>query len=121
MSVLLSDKLEEIKEENYPNKRRFNAAYTLANEFLCYSDKEVERRDKACCQFIIDNADKITGGKLPSPTKVVSSMHRQSRTISNFLSPSRMRTNTESTNCLRHSAKLRNEILCFRLKFGNGF
>lgn len=54
------DKLEEIKEENYPNKRRYNAAYTLANEFLCYSDKEVERRDKACCQFIIDNADKIT-------------------------------------------------------------
>ncbi|MDO4343351.1 MAG: hypothetical protein Q4C50_00975 [Eubacteriales bacterium] len=54
------DKLEEIKEENYPNKRRFNAAYTLANEFLCYSNKEAERRDKACCQFIIDNADKIT-------------------------------------------------------------
>lgn len=54
------DKLEEIKEENYPNKRRYNAAYALANEFLCYSDKEVERRDKACCQFIIDNADKIT-------------------------------------------------------------
>ena len=53
------DRLEEIKEENYPNKRRYNAAYTLANEFLCYSDKEVERRDKACCQFIIDNADKI--------------------------------------------------------------
>ena len=54
------DKLDEIKEEDYPNKRRFNAAYTLANEFLCYSDKEVERRDKACCQFIIDNADTIT-------------------------------------------------------------
>lgn len=54
------DKLEEIKEENYPNKRRFNAAYTLANEFLCYSNKEAERKDKACCQFIIDNADKIT-------------------------------------------------------------
>lgn len=34
------DKLEEIKEENYPNKRRFNAAYTLANEFLCYSDTD---------------------------------------------------------------------------------
>lgn len=32
------DKLEEIREENYPNKRRFNAAYTLANEFLCYSN-----------------------------------------------------------------------------------
>lgn len=54
------DKLEEIKEENYPNKRRFNAAYTLANEFLCYSSKEAERKDKACCQFIIDNADNIT-------------------------------------------------------------
>lgn len=54
------DKLEEIKEEDYPNKRRFNAAYTLANEFLCYSSKETEQKDKACCQFIIDNADKIT-------------------------------------------------------------
>lgn len=54
------DKLEEIKEEDYPNKRRYNAAYTLANEFLCYSDKDVERKDKACCQFIIDNAEKIT-------------------------------------------------------------
>lgn len=54
------DKLEEIKEEDYPNKRRFNAAYTLANEFLCYSSKEAEQKDKACCQFIIDNADKIT-------------------------------------------------------------
>lgn len=53
------DKLEEIKEENYPNKRRFNAAYTLANEFCCYRDKKIEQRDKACCQFIIDNADKI--------------------------------------------------------------
>lgn len=54
------DKLDEIKEEDYPNKRRLNAAYTLANEFLCYSSKEAERKDKACCQFIIDNADKIT-------------------------------------------------------------
>lgn len=54
------DKLDEIKEDNYPNKRRFNAAYTLANEFICYSDKEAEQKDKACCQFIIDNADKIT-------------------------------------------------------------
>lgn len=54
------DKLEEIREENYPNKRRFNAAYALANEFLCYSNNDVEQRDKACCQFIIDNSDKIT-------------------------------------------------------------
>lgn len=54
------DKKEEIKEENYPNKRRFHAAYTLANEFLYYSDKAAERRDKACCRFIIDKADEIT-------------------------------------------------------------
>ena len=54
------DKLDEIKEEDYPNKRRYNAAYTLANELLCYSDEEVESRDKACCKFITDNADKIT-------------------------------------------------------------
>lgn len=54
------DTLEEIKEEDYPNKRRFNAAYILANEFLCYSSKEAEQKDKACCQFIIDNADRIT-------------------------------------------------------------
>lgn len=53
------DKLEAIKESDYPNKRRYNAAYTLANEFLCYSDEECEKREKRACQFIIDNADKI--------------------------------------------------------------
>lgn len=53
------DRLEKIKEEDYPNKRRYNAAYTLANEFICYSDEENERRDKACCQFILEHADDI--------------------------------------------------------------
>ncbi len=55
-----NEALEKAKEESYPNKRRFNAAYALANDYFFCSDKEVERREKACCQFIIDNADKIT-------------------------------------------------------------
>ena len=38
------DKLDEIKEEDYPNKRRYNAAYTLANEFLIYSNDEYEKK-----------------------------------------------------------------------------
>ena len=53
------DKLDEIKEEDYPNKRRYNAAYTLANEFLIYSNDEYEKKEKACCRFILDNADAI--------------------------------------------------------------
>ena len=53
------NELDDIREGDYPNKRKYNAACTLANEFLCYSDKETERKDKACCQFIIDHADDI--------------------------------------------------------------
>lgn len=53
------DKLDEIKEEDYPNKRRYNAAYTLANEFLIYCDDECEKENKACCRFILDKADTI--------------------------------------------------------------
>jgi hypothetical protein len=53
------DKLDEIKEENYPNKRRYNAAYILANKFICYSSQEFKQKEKACCKFILDNADKI--------------------------------------------------------------
>lgn len=53
------DKLKTIKETDFPNKRRYNAAYTLANEFICYSDEEYKRREKACCKFIVENADKI--------------------------------------------------------------
>lgn len=40
-------KLDEIKEESYPNKRRFNAACTLANEFICYNDDIYEKRENA--------------------------------------------------------------------------
>lgn len=54
------DKLEQIKEENYPNKRRYQAAYELANEFVCYSDPEYEQWRKSCCRFIVDKADTVT-------------------------------------------------------------
>jgi hypothetical protein len=53
------DKLEAIKESDYPNKRRYNAAYTLANEFICYTSEECEKREKSCCKFIVENADTI--------------------------------------------------------------
>ena len=53
------DKLEAIKESDFPNKRRYNAAYTLANEFLIYSNAEYESQEKACCKFIVENADAV--------------------------------------------------------------
>lgn len=53
------DKLDKIREEDYPNKRRYNAAYTLANELVFYSDSDYEKDLMARCRFIIDNADTI--------------------------------------------------------------
>ena len=53
------DKLEAIKESDYPNKRRYNAAYTLANESLIYSNEEYKNQEKACCRFIVEEADKV--------------------------------------------------------------
>lgn len=53
------DKLDKIREEDYPNKRRYNAVYTLANELVFYGDSEYEKKLKARCRFIIDNADTI--------------------------------------------------------------
>lgn len=53
------DKLEAIKETDFPNKRRYNAAYTLANEFICYSSDEYEQKEKDCCKFIVDKADTV--------------------------------------------------------------
>lgn len=52
------DKLNEIDEEDYPNKRRYNAACTLANEFLI-CDSDYNRKKRARCQFIKENADII--------------------------------------------------------------
>ncbi len=56
----LFDKLDEINERNYPNKRRYNAACTLENEFFWYSDEEEAKIQKECCRFIVEHADDIT-------------------------------------------------------------
>ena len=45
---------EGINEADYPNKRRYNAAYALANEFL-YDDED-EWNEKARCRFIVEKA-----------------------------------------------------------------
>ena len=53
------DELEAIKESDFPNKRRYNAAYTLANEFICYSSDEYKQKEKDCCRFIVEKADTV--------------------------------------------------------------
>ena len=53
------DRLEQIRKEDYPNKRRYNAAYTLADEFTIYLDDDDEKKEKACCRFILDHGDDI--------------------------------------------------------------
>ncbi|WMJ22901.1 hypothetical protein RBG61_13050 [Paludicola sp. MB14-C6] len=53
------DELEKIREADFPNKRRYNAAYTLASEFDIYSDDEYEQSEKKRCQFIIEKADTV--------------------------------------------------------------
>lgn len=49
----------EIKESDYPNKRQYNAAVTLANTDWVYINKEFENAEKSRCKFILENADKI--------------------------------------------------------------
>lgn len=53
------DKLNEIKREDYPNVRRYQATYTLANEFHVYSDEEREKKEKERCRFIVEDADRV--------------------------------------------------------------
>lgn len=53
------DKLNAIKREDYPNERRYQAAYTLANEFHVYSDEEREKKEKERCRFIVEDADRV--------------------------------------------------------------
>lgn len=53
------DKPEAIKETDFPNKRRYKAAYTLANEIICYGSDEYELKKKDCCKFIVDKADTV--------------------------------------------------------------
>lgn len=53
------DELDKIKQEDYPNKRRYNAACTLADMYMCYGSEEFERYEKSRCKFILKNADRI--------------------------------------------------------------
>lgn len=53
------DELDKIKQEDYPNKRRYNAACTLADMYMCYGGEEFERYEKSRCKFILKNADRI--------------------------------------------------------------
>ena len=49
--------LTEVKKGKYPNKRRYNAACVLADNF--YVDSDYAKRERAACKFIVENADKI--------------------------------------------------------------
>ena len=53
------DKLDAIKREDYPNQRRFDAAYTLANELRAYANEEDKQKEDARCRFILESADHI--------------------------------------------------------------
>lgn len=53
------DKLDAIKRKDYLNQRRYEAAYTLANEFRVYADEERKQKEDARCRFILENADHI--------------------------------------------------------------
>lgn len=49
----------KIKESDYPNKRRYNAAVTLYERYIIYANKECEQREKNRCRFILEQSDKI--------------------------------------------------------------
>ena len=53
------DKLDAIKREDYPNQRRYDAAYTLENEFRVYADEDYKQKEDARCSFILKNADSV--------------------------------------------------------------
>lgn len=53
------DEPEEIDESDYPNRRRYNAACVLADEYIISSDDDYYKDMTAKCRFIIDNADSI--------------------------------------------------------------
>lgn len=50
---------EELKESDFPNRRRYNAACTLANEVMYSSDNEYVREEVERCKFIMEKADTV--------------------------------------------------------------
>lgn len=53
------DEREKVKPENYPNKRRYNAARDLVDNYIRNGESEYLKRRRACCQFIIESADTV--------------------------------------------------------------
>lgn len=51
--------LEAIHEEDYPNKRRYNAAYTLANRYVAYAYEEDRIKNNDRCHFILEQGDRL--------------------------------------------------------------
>lgn len=51
--------LEAIHEEDYPNKRRYKAAYALANRYVSYAHEEDRIKDNDRCRFILDQGDRL--------------------------------------------------------------
>ena len=58
---------EEINESDFPNKRRYNAASTLANQYIFYGNMEYEREEKDRCRFILENGDKLIAADYLTP------------------------------------------------------
>ncbi|MCQ4023303.1 MULTISPECIES: hypothetical protein [unclassified Ruminococcus] len=55
VEIPATNRVEEIKESDFPNKRRYNAAVALAEDNEIYG----EQQENACCQFILEKADTI--------------------------------------------------------------
>lgn len=56
------NKKEDIKEEDYPNKRQYNAACALAGTII-YCDEECEREKKAICNFILNKSSELVAAR----------------------------------------------------------
>ena len=53
------DEAGTIKESDFPNKRRYHAAYALTNGSICYRTDEYARKEKERCEFIVEKADTV--------------------------------------------------------------
>ena len=50
-----TDTADDVKEDDYPNKRRYKAAGILANQYIIFGD---ENQTKNRCRFILEQCDK---------------------------------------------------------------
>lgn len=61
------DEREEIREEDYPNKRRYDAADTLTRDYIVNSSEEYAKEQTARCRFITDKGDTILAADYLTP------------------------------------------------------